>query len=147
VIIPRRAAPTPQPPYGLRALVRTYIEARAPAGPGGGRISVTGPEYGAIDLEGAVAPRATAAAGDVEEAVRDAIEGFLHPLTGGPEGTGWAEGRDVFLSDLPAKLERVEGVDYVRDLVLLRDRRPQGESAQVPAQQTAVAGEVRVELV
>ena len=53
----------------------------------------------------------------------------------------------MYLSDLASALERVEGVDYVRDLMLLRDGRPQGESARVPEEATAVAGEVRVELV
>jgi predicted phage baseplate assembly protein len=148
VILPRSKEPRPQPSFGLRELVRRYIEERAPAELAGlQRIFVTGPEYCAIDVQAAVAPLPAAAAGDVEEALRGAIMAFLHPLTGGPEGAGWAEGRDVFLSDLASVLERVEGVDYVRELVLLRDRRPQGESARVPKEATAVAGEVRVELV
>ncbi len=43
-------------------------------------------------------------------------------------------------------LERVEGVDYVRDLAVYLDGRLQGESAAVPAGETVVAGGVTIKL-
>jgi hypothetical protein len=41
---------------------------------------------------------------------------FLHSLTGGPDGTGWAFGRRPHRSDLFSLLEQVPGVDHVRTL-------------------------------
>lgn len=50
------------------------------------------------------------AAGD---RARAALQGYLHPLTGGPDGQGWAFGRRPRGSDLSALLEAVDGVDHV----------------------------------
>jgi hypothetical protein len=44
------------------------------------------------------------------------VERFLHPLTGGPDGQGWAFGRRPHHSDLSALLEKVGGVDHIRSL-------------------------------
>jgi predicted phage baseplate assembly protein len=40
---------------------------------------------------------------------------FLNPLYGGPEGTGWPFGRDLFVADVYSLVAGVEGVDYVAD--------------------------------
>jgi hypothetical protein len=74
------------------------------------------------------------------------VERFLHPLRGGPEGQGWALGRDVFLSDVASVVEAVEGVDFVSELALLLDGVPQGERVRVPDDRLAVAGDVRLKL-
>jgi hypothetical protein len=76
--------------------------------------------------------------------VEQALAGFLHPLTGGPEGVGWPFGRDVYLSDVAAALERTPGVDYVVELSLLLNDTPQGECVAVPADRIVVAGPIRV---
>jgi hypothetical protein len=47
------------------------------------------------------------------------LAAFLHPLTGGPDGTGWEFGRDVYASEVCQFLERVPGVDYVKSLRLI----------------------------
>jgi hypothetical protein len=65
---------------------------------------------------------------------------------GGPESAGWAFGRDVYLSDVAAILERVPGVDYVSELSLLLDNAPQGEVVPVPIDRIVVAGRLRIRL-
>ena len=60
------------------------------------------------------------------QSVRDALERFLHPVFGGPNGTGWDLGRDVFMSDVAAELERTPGVDYIEALDLVDRRRAAG---------------------
>jgi hypothetical protein len=55
-------------------------------------------------------------------------------------------GRDVYLSDLAAVLERVKGVDYVEELALLLEGTPQGERVAVPDNRITVAGELRVKI-
>jgi len=44
---------------------------------------------------------------------------FLHPLTGGLDGQGWAFGRKPYQSDLYALIEDIPGVDYVRRLTVI----------------------------
>lgn len=148
IIIPRSAEPRPWPSFGLREKVRRAIEERAPAELADAhQLYVTGPQYQAVAVEAVIAPLDAQAAGTVEAAVRAALENFLHPLLGGPEGRGWEEGRDVYLSDVAAVLERIKGVDYARELRLYIDGRLQGEQARVPTGKTVVAGEIQIKLV
>ncbi len=148
IIIPRSAEPRPWPSFGLREKVRRAIEDRAPAELADAhQLYVTGPQYQAVAVEAVIAPLDAQSAGTVEAAVRAAMENFLHPLMGGPEGRGWEEGRDVYLSDVAAVLERIKGVDYARELRLYIDGRLQGEQARVPTGKTVVAGEIQIKLV
>ena len=148
LIIPRSAEPRPFPSFGLREEVRQHIEAHTSADLAAAhRVYVTGPEYLPIDVETIVVPLDPAEAGFVEQRARDALQDFFHPVRGGPERNGWDLGRDVFLSDVASVLERVEGVDYVKDLKLLLNSELQGESARVADNRVVVAGEFRISLV
>jgi len=51
--------------------------------------------------------------------VVDAIDAFLHPLHGGPAGTGWPFGRDVVRTEVLQVLDDVDGVDHVIALDLV----------------------------
>jgi hypothetical protein len=42
-----------------------------------------------------------------------ALKKFLHPLTGGPKGTGWPFGRNVNVSEIYELLDRLPEVDFV----------------------------------
>src|SRR5262249_48642325 len=133
--------------FGLREEVRKYIEQRAPADLASAhKIFVTGPDYLEIGVEATIAPIDFDDAGVVEDAARQALEDFLHPLKGGPEGKGWELGRDVFLSDVASVLERVDGVDYVKDIALELNGVPQGESVRVGAARTVSSGDIRLKL-
>jgi hypothetical protein len=147
LIVPQSQEARPQPSYELRRRVRDYLALRAPASLPSGRIAVVGPTYMPIGVAAALAPRDPGQAGRVERRVRDALERFLHPLTGGPEGQGWPFGRDVYLSDVAALVESVPGVDYCQRLDLLRDDVPAGERLAVPPDRIVVAGAIRVEIV
>lgn len=147
LIIPQSQEPRPWPSFGLREQVRKFIEVRAPADLAAARqIHITGPDYLPIDVSATVAPVDPAEAGEVETRAREALGQFLHPLRGGPEGRGWALGRDVFLSDVATVLERVPGVDYVEELALLLGGALQGERVAVAPDRTAVAGDIRLKL-
>jgi hypothetical protein len=135
------------PSIGLRRLVREYIESRAAADLAAyGGIYVIGPDYFPVDVSATVIPREASEAGAVERRVRTAVERFLHPLHGGPEGCGWELGRDIYLSDLASVLEQVAGVDYVEELALLRDGVPQGEQIAIDDDRVAVAGKIALKL-
>lgn len=147
LIIPQSRERRPWPSFGLRQQVQRYIEQHAPADlAASGHIHVTGPDYLLVDVEATIAPVDPAEAGEVESRARAALEDFLHPLRGGPEGCGWQPGRDVFLSDVSAVLERTRGVDYVEELTLLLDGAPQGERLAVSDERIAIAGNIRLKL-
>ncbi len=143
IVMPQSHDPRPQPSFELRRQVRDFLAARAPAALGG-RIGVIGPTYLPVGVEAVVVPVSLQNSGPVVDAVRAQLAVFLHPITGGPDGEGWPFGRDVYLSDVAAILERLPGVDYVRELRLLLDDTPQGESVAVPPDRIVVADELRV---
>jgi predicted phage baseplate assembly protein len=144
IIIPWGQEARPTPSFGLRRAVQDFVLAHAPAGLGG--LFVTGPTYLPVGVAAIVAPVDLNQAGPVGVAVRQALEAFFHPLTGGPGGQGWPFGRAVYLSDVAAVLETVPGVDYVQELDLLLDGTPQGETVPVPGDRIVVAGPMQVRI-
>ena len=147
MIIPHSLEERPYPSFGLRQDVVAYIAARAPADIAeAGRINVVGPDYFPIDVAATVAPNTDSQAGSVEKAAQTALATFLHPLLGGPGGNGWDLGRSVFLSDIAAVLENVEGLDFVEELSLGLNGVPQGDSIAVPARSIVVAGTITLRL-
>lgn len=146
IIVPQSHESEPQPSLELRDAVHAHLLARAPATLAPERLAVIGPTYLPIGVSAAVVPYVLGESGAVEEAVRAALARFLHPLTGGPEGRGWAFGRAVYLSDIAALLEASVGVDHVEDLNLLLNGTPRGEWVAVPPDRIVVAGTLRVEM-
>jgi hypothetical protein len=145
VIMPHSQEPRPQPSFELRRQVRDFLLARIPASLAG-QVSVAGPDYLAVGVVAVVAPKGIAASGPVLSDVRTALQGFLHPLNGGPDGKGWPFGRAVYLSDVAALLQSIAGVDYVRTLELTLDGTPRGEIVAVPEDRIVVAGPLQVTL-
>ncbi len=48
--------------------------------------------------------------------IRGALERFVNPLRGGPEGNGWPFGRELYLSDLYACIQTVDGLLNVQSI-------------------------------
>ena len=135
------------PSFGLREEIRQYIEDRSPADVSQShQLYVTGPDYLPIGVDATLSPVIPSEAGAVETRARVALEEFLHPLTGGPERNGWELGRNVYLSDVAAVLERVEGVDYVEDLALVLDKTPQGDRVRVGDARVVASGKIRLSM-
>jgi hypothetical protein len=57
----------------------------------------------------------------VEHRLRTALDLFLHPLYGGPDGSGWGFGEDVPLSNVALVVESTPGVEYATALHLTTD--------------------------
>jgi hypothetical protein len=147
VITPQSAEPRPYPSFGLRDRVRKFIAERAPADLAAAeQINVTGPDYQPVDVAATLVISDPSEAGAVERAAHDAIAGFLHPLRGGPAGSGWQPGEDVFVSDLAAVVERTAGVDYASELGLLQGGIIQRERLAIGDGRVAVAGDIRIRL-
>jgi predicted phage baseplate assembly protein len=115
VIVPHLPVGRPVPSNGLMSAVSAYLNRRRVIGT---RIEVTGPDY----LEVTVTASVKAITGQNKTAVRDAIvsalQKFLNPLAGGPDGTGWPLGRGVYISEILETIARVSGVDHVISLDL-----------------------------
>jgi hypothetical protein len=146
-VIPESKDPRPYPTRGLRQEITDYLAKRAPASlAAGNRIHVTGPTYFPIDVSATITPVSVSDAGLVENAAREALSQFLHPLHGGPTGDGWDFGRGVYLSDVAIVLEGVPGVDHADLIQLLVNDEVRGDFAEVPPDQIVVAGTIRLKL-
>lgn len=123
-IVPRGGRRQPVPDVGLLERVTDYLEARCPAD--APPLRVTGPDWIEVTVTAQVVPTSPEAADAVRVRLLEALERFLHPLTGGALGKGWPFGRWPHESELYALIEDVDGVDHVSSLVVQMDP-PAGE--------------------
>ena len=80
------------------------------------QLSVRTPDYRRVAVTVQVQARAEAEPRRVEQDVAARLEALLNPFVGGLDGRGWPFGRDLYLSDLYACIQSVEGVEYIKDL-------------------------------
>lgn len=118
LIVPSSAADRPTPSATLRQAIEQAVADRAPVTlVDVEQLVVRGPSYveASVDADLVVTGGSVS---DLESRAGDAVQSFLHPLTGGPDGDGWPFGDLPCRSALVGLLEGVEGVDYVADLTL-----------------------------
>ncbi|MCU1670268.1 MAG: hypothetical protein JWP40_3195 [Blastococcus sp.] len=113
VVVPESDDPRPAPSRQLLDEVADALRLRSPAVLGAAGLTVTGPEWIELTVRVTVAATDLAAAGSLPGAVTTALDRYLHPLHGGPEGTGWVFGRAPHRSDLLALLIGLPGIDHV----------------------------------
>jgi hypothetical protein len=107
----------PQPPLELCTLVRTELLKRAPAAlAASGHIFVGRPDYMLVSVAVKIAANSIAQVAQAEANTRATLEKFLHPLRGGPDGTGWEFGQGFALSALYSVIEQLDGVDHVESI-------------------------------
>lgn len=143
VVVPRDGTDRPEPTGELLRRVRDAVRARMPAT---ARLVVEGARYFPVGVAATVRPARAGDAGPVRAAVLADLARFLHPLDGGPAGTGWPFGRGVYLSDLARRLEAVPGVDVVTALDLTVDGVPAGDVVPIAADAVVCAGPLVVRL-
>jgi predicted phage baseplate assembly protein len=115
-IVPRSAAPRPQPSATLLRTVRQYLDAcRSP----GAELVLFGPSYLLVGVSAVLALRPEALATRVVALCEQRLDTFLHPLTGGSDGRGWKAGERPHASDFHQVLDGVDGLDHVQSLRLL----------------------------
>jgi hypothetical protein len=108
---PDSARPTPS--LVLLSQVQEFLKERCPPT---ADLWVAGPEWIAVTVTATVVVSSVEDADPAGDRARTALQRYLHPLTGGPDGQGWAFGHRPHGSDLSALLEAVGGVDHVRSL-------------------------------
>jgi predicted phage baseplate assembly protein len=116
------AIPRPQPSRDLLDEVQAYLTLRQPLT---ARLTVTGPRYLPIIVtakilvfQSAVAKGLIRDARQVATEVRTRLQRFLHPKVGGPDGTGWQVGQNVFLPDVVRAVMPSDQIGFVSELKL-----------------------------
>ena len=99
------------------AVLRTVQRWLEPRRPLGCELHVTAPGWRPVSVHATLRGTRGSVPGLAVRA-QAALDAFFHPLTGGPDGTGWPFGRDVYRTEVAAVLADVPGVDQVLDLAL-----------------------------
>jgi len=142
IVVPQGAGAQPVPSRELLERVRSYLEARmSPVVD----LRVIGPDWLRVTVEAEIVPQVLEQATDAQSAVLARLAGFLNPLTGGPDGDGWAFGRTPDRSDLFALLESTPGVDNVQ-LLRVTEEPEIAEVGARPGRFLIFSGEHRITL-
>jgi len=123
MIVPDMPGPRPLPSPGLRGAVAAYLNRRRIIGT---RVEVVGPSYLEVGVRAQVRAFVGVSRANLQQKIIAALNTFLHPLQGGPAGTGWPFGRDVYRAEILQVIDEVPGVDHVLTLELV----PAGCEAQ-----------------
>ena len=108
-------------PDALTALLRDIGDRLEPMRLLTTRLHVVRPSYLWVSLGAVIRPQPDVPLGEVQNRAIEKLQQYFNPLPGGgPHGEGWPFGRAVYLSEVYALLEQVEGVDYIQDVRVLR---------------------------
>jgi len=98
------------------------------------QLTVRTPDYKRVSVTAEVKGRAELEPHRLEQAVAARLEAFLNPYVGGVEGKGWPFGRALYLSDLYACVQRIEGIEYIKELRMSwldQQNRPHAEDRKI----------------
>lgn len=121
VVVPNTpASPAPVPTDAQQQAVFAAVIARCPITT---RLLLLPPSYTSVALAVTIVRRANSRQNKdaLNAAASAALRGFLSPLTGGDNGTGWEFGRSVFRSELFQVIESIDGVDHTARLLINGD--------------------------
>jgi predicted phage baseplate assembly protein len=97
----------------------------------GTRVLVEPPSYRGITIVARLRARPRVNPTRLQEDAMRAIYGYFHPITGGPEGTGWPFGRPVQVGEVYAVLQGLRGTELVEDVRLFGADPITGQRGQV----------------
>ncbi len=145
IVVPCTSEDRPWPLAELQRRVADHLRARVPASVVR-RLQVIEPNYIALNVAAEIVPVDPDATAMVEARLRENLNRFLHPLTGGPGRNGWGFGAGVHLSNIAAVIEDTEGVDYARNIHLFVDGGEHCQSVEVPGDALLCAGAYELKL-
>ncbi|HUS09299.1 MAG TPA: putative baseplate assembly protein [Pyrinomonadaceae bacterium] len=144
IAIPYLPLDRPTPSVGLRSAIGKYLFSRRIIG---SRVEVIGPAYKEVVVHAQVKALPRANKADVSMRVIAMLNRFFHPLTGGPEATGWPLGRDVFRSEVLQVIDDTSGVDHVISLQFVNGcGQPECGNICLAANELVAAGEHQLEI-
>lgn len=85
-------------------------------------VEVGEPDYVFVSLDIRIVADPRAQADDVAARVRQRLNMFLHPIYGGPNGSGWPFRRSLTLADIYAQIGSVRGVAFLLDAKMYTSR-------------------------
>jgi hypothetical protein len=115
VVVPAMPVAMPQPSAGLLRTLKRYLDRRRTVAT---VVHVVGPTYLSVSVRATVRLRRGAGAADVKQRIERALNAFLDPLKGGPEGFGWPFGRPVYRAEILQLIDGVSGVDHLLELTM-----------------------------
>ncbi len=125
IVVPDQgpSVPRPEPTGELIGEVRDYLDQRRDLT---AHLQVEGPRYLPIVVQVEIVVWQEAINGGVDQNVVKAdtlakIRTFLHPILGGPAGTGWQVGQHVFTADLFRAIVPPADVGYISGLLIRPD--------------------------
>jgi hypothetical protein len=145
VVAPNIPDPQPQPTPEFRRRVRAHLAGRVPATVSR-HVRIVGPQYVLVSVRAEIIPAEPGAAAQVETSVRDRLNQFLHPLTGGSDGRGWQFGQAVYLSQIARVIEETKGVDFARDVRLSSSNQSFGDFVEIDQYALVAAGDHELKL-
>jgi predicted phage baseplate assembly protein len=101
------------PPAETLERIATRLDERRLVGT---RLLVAPPDYVGLTVVVDLTARPRFDPDEVNEDVLRAIYQLFHPLTGGPDGTGWPFGRSVLSHEVHAALARIAGVEMGQEI-------------------------------
>jgi hypothetical protein len=128
IIVPYSDTAQPRPSNELRRRVRDFLQERSLVGVD---VAVVSPQYLAVEVDVTLVPTSLDVSHAVAQAVDDTLRRFLHPLTGGTDGQGWAFGRLPERSQLMAQIGAVPGVDHIRALTITAEADAPGQTEAI----------------
>jgi predicted phage baseplate assembly protein len=109
----------------------------------GARVLVEPPAYQGVTVVAMIRARPWADPNRLQKSATDALYGYLHPISGGLDGSGWPFGRPVHMGEVYALLQRLPGTEMVEDVRLFAANPISGERGQA-AQRVEVAANALV---
>lgn len=114
IVLPQSSDRQPVPSIGLLKRVENYILCRSQPTMS---LIVTAPQWQEVTVNVTITPVSLEGGDMLRNLVKQRLEEFLHPLTGGT-GDGWQFGRNPHESDFYAIIQAIPEVDYVKELTI-----------------------------
>ncbi|MFB2971839.1 putative baseplate assembly protein [Aerosakkonema sp. BLCC-F183] len=124
LIVPNSNESQPVLSLALIDRVQTYIKSRCLPTVD---LKVSGPDWIQISVTAELVPESLEAITHIQEKAIAKLEQFLHPLTGNRNQQGWDFGCEPDFSDFYALLQSIEGVNYVRNLLIKKSKQTSDE--------------------
>lgn len=145
IVLPSLPVKRPVPSPALRRAISAYLRPRRIVGT---RVEVVGPVYRKISVVARVQSVPGVNTTNLQTRLKQRIDSFFDPLSGGPDGTGWPFGRDVYRSEVLQVIDETPGVENVLSLELVtEDGRPQCNNICIGPTGLVDAGEHEIEVV
>ncbi len=114
-VVPYTQGPRPLPGKGFLATVFHHLCKHRLITT---ELYVIPPDYVRIRVEAEVVIKARFNPAGTRQKIEEALNSFLHPLTGYAGNNGWPFGRTVYKSEIYQVIENIDGVDYINRVVL-----------------------------